>query len=182
MTPAAFLAPAHGRRVLLPARCRRVLAVAFGLAIGFAVAVPPSAAAQATRSLERAAPAPGPLLDINTATAAELAALPGLGPKRAGAIVAARSRRRFDRLTQLLLIRGIGPRVLRQLKGYLVVGPKGVPAPQPSTRAEKHPDASGGLVPTPEGGAAAPPPSAGLSAAGSSGGGSSGGSSGSSGR
>ena len=65
------------------------------------------------------------VLDLNMATAAQLARLPGLGPKRAEAIVAARARRPFSRVTQLLSIRGIGPRIFRQLRGRLTVGPGG---------------------------------------------------------
>ena len=57
-------------------------------------------------------------LDVNTATAEELCRLPGIGPKKAAAIV---KRRPYRRLSQLLEVRGIGKRTLARLKPYLKV-------------------------------------------------------------
>ncbi|HSI03186.1 MAG TPA: helix-hairpin-helix domain-containing protein, partial [Myxococcota bacterium] len=48
------------------------------------------------------------LVDLNTATAAELDGLPGVGRKRADAIIA---KRPFKRVTELLRVRGFGPKL-----------------------------------------------------------------------
>ncbi|HTE04182.1 MAG TPA: ComEA family DNA-binding protein [bacterium] len=65
---------------------------------------------------------PGRVLDINTATAADLEALPGIGPVLAGRIVAYRSRHGpFQRLEELLQVEGIGPRLLQQLRSAVIV-------------------------------------------------------------
>ena len=63
----------------------------------------------------------GLALDANAADAAALQSLPGIGPGRAGAIVAARERARFRRLEDLLTVPGIGPRTLAGLVGSLEV-------------------------------------------------------------
>jgi competence protein ComEA len=67
---------------------------------------------------------------LNTATAIELTRLPGVGPKRAEAIVQLRNRlKRFRRTTDLLRVRGIGVRTLKKMLPHLVLDP---PAPAPS--------------------------------------------------
>jgi competence protein ComEA len=65
----------------------------------------------------RAAPAAaGARVNLNLASAAELRALPGIGAKRAEAIVELRQRLgRFRRPADLLRIKGIGPRTLERL-------------------------------------------------------------------
>ncbi|MDR7465060.1 MAG: helix-hairpin-helix domain-containing protein [Armatimonadota bacterium] len=66
-----------------------------------------------------AAPPPGPL-DPNTASAAELEALPGIGPVLARRIVEhRRAHGRFERLEDLLEVEGIGPRMLERLRPLL---------------------------------------------------------------
>jgi competence protein ComEA len=63
----------------------------------------------------------GPV-DLNTATVAQLDALPGVGPSTAAAIVAARTRRgRFQRVDDLLDVRGIGPAKLDALRDLVTV-------------------------------------------------------------
>src|SRR3989304_3782529 len=65
---------------------------------------------------------PGTALDVNTATAADLDALPGLGPGLAGRIVEhRRTHGRFERLEDLLEVEGVGPRVLERLRPLLRV-------------------------------------------------------------
>jgi competence protein ComEA len=55
-------------------------------------------------------------VNLNLASAAELRVLPGIGAKRAEAIVALRQRLgRFRRPGDLLRIKGIGPRTLERL-------------------------------------------------------------------
>ena len=48
------------------------------------------------------------LLRIEWGSLVELCTLPGIGPKKAEAIIAAREKRRFTRVTQLLRVKGIG--------------------------------------------------------------------------
>jgi competence ComEA-like helix-hairpin-helix protein len=70
--------------------------------------------------------AAGEPLDLNRAEPAQLQELPGIGPKKAEAIVALRQRRPFTRVTQLLEVRGIGPKTLERLRPLLKVEPMGV--------------------------------------------------------
>ena len=66
-----------------------------------------------------ATPAP---LDLNRATAAELEALPGIGERRAQAILDYRTvSGGFDRVEDLLLVEGIGPATLEALRPLVVV-------------------------------------------------------------
>lgn len=79
---------------------------------------------QRTRSATGAATASEPLspspLDLNRASAAELDALPGIGPGLAARIVAKRdSLHGFRSVDDLLEVRGIGPATLRRLKPLL---------------------------------------------------------------
>lgn len=66
---------------------------------------------------------------INTASASELERLPGVGTKRAAAIIKLRIRlKKFRRPTDLLRVRGIGVRTLRKMLPLLVVNPPPPPA------------------------------------------------------
>jgi competence ComEA-like helix-hairpin-helix protein len=77
--------------------------------------------------LVRVAPASSALLPdgrlvLNEASADELDRLPGIGKKRAEDIVALRAKLgRFKKVTDLLRVRGIGPRSLEGLKERLVL-------------------------------------------------------------
>lgn len=62
----------------------------------------------------QAAAAPVP---VNTAGIDALCTLPGIGPARAQAIVAARQRRPFARLADLARVKGLGPRRIQALAG-----------------------------------------------------------------
>ncbi len=55
-------------------------------------------------------------LNINTAQVDELTELPGIGVKRAEAIVAYRTQTPFKSVDELLAIKGIGPDLLETLK------------------------------------------------------------------
>jgi competence protein ComEA len=68
------------------------------------------------------------VLDLNHASAEELTQLPGIGPKRAEAIVARRKQRPFTRVTQLLEVKGIGKRTLERLRPHLRLVPS-LPVP-----------------------------------------------------
>ena len=67
--------------------------------------------------------APAVVLDINQASAADFATLPGIGPKLAGRIVAYREKHGpFRRVEDLLVLRGIGPKKWKAMRPHLRVG------------------------------------------------------------
>ncbi|HJW76728.1 MAG TPA: helix-hairpin-helix domain-containing protein, partial [Thermoleophilia bacterium] len=61
-------------------------------------------------------------IDLNEAPLTQLQELPGIGPKKAEAIVALRQRRPFSRVSQLLEVRGIGKKTLERLKPLVKIG------------------------------------------------------------
>jgi competence protein ComEA len=71
-------------------------------------------------------------IDPNTADALTLTTLPGIGPVRAQAIIAARQRRPFRSVADVERARGVGPRTLERLAPHLAVahtrGDPAVPA------------------------------------------------------
>ena len=63
------------------------------------------------------------VLDVNQASAADFAILPGIGPKLAAQIVAYREKHGpFRRVEDLLVIRGIGPRKWKAIRPHLRLG------------------------------------------------------------
>jgi competence protein ComEA len=60
-------------------------------------------------------------VNVNTATAFELAQLPGIGPRKAQWIVEHRSKRPFRFPEQIVKVRGIGRAMFRRLKPFLAV-------------------------------------------------------------
>jgi competence ComEA-like helix-hairpin-helix protein len=75
-------------------------------------------AAFSGRSIGRPQQAANPLVSLNTASAAELAQLPGIGPARARAILEDRRRRGpYRRLDDLTRVRGIGAGTIARLRG-----------------------------------------------------------------
>lgn len=63
-------------------------------------------------------------IDLNQASAEDLASVPGLSPKLAAAVVADRQRDGpFPDVDALLRVRGIGPARLAKARGALAVGP-----------------------------------------------------------
>ena len=64
------------------------------------------------------------VINIQTASAEELQRLPGIGPSKAEAIIAQRTRTPFRRVEDILRVRGIGRATFRRLRPYLsVAGP-----------------------------------------------------------
>jgi competence protein ComEA len=100
------------------------LALVAGVAALLAVASP---ALAAKRPL-----GPGERIDLNRASVTELMRLPGVGEKRAQAIVALRAKKPFQRPEDVLTVKGIGPAWLAKVKPNLSVGPASpsVPAPK----------------------------------------------------
>lgn len=65
---------------------------------------------------------PATPVDLNTATAAQLQQIPGIGPATANAIVQFRMKSGpFERIEDLLAIRGISSRKLQQIRPYLTL-------------------------------------------------------------
>jgi competence protein ComEA len=61
------------------------------------------------------------VVNINTATAAELALLPGVGPSKAEAIVKYRAASPFKQVDQIMRVKGIGKKSFQSMKPYLTV-------------------------------------------------------------
>lgn len=61
------------------------------------------------------------LVDLNTATEAELVSLPGIGPSKARAIIERRDNRPFRRVAEIMRVRGIGRATFRALRERLTV-------------------------------------------------------------
>jgi competence protein ComEA len=61
-------------------------------------------------------------VDVNTASAAELASLPGIGASKAAAIIAEREKKPFASVDDLERVRGIGARTVDDLRGKVSVG------------------------------------------------------------
>lgn len=68
-------------------------------------------------------------VDVNTASAAELEALPGIGAAKAAAIVEERQVRPFASIEDLDRVRGIGPALVAELRPHVTVSP--APASKP---------------------------------------------------
>ena len=63
------------------------------------------------------------LININTASASELQALPGIGPKKAGAIVSYRTANgAFGHVDDLVRVKGIGPKTLAKIRPLVTCG------------------------------------------------------------
>jgi len=63
------------------------------------------------------------LLNVNTADTVALQALPGIGPKKAEAIILYRaSNGPFRQVDDLILVKGIGPKTLEKLRPLVTVG------------------------------------------------------------
>jgi len=88
--------------------------------VALLVLLAPAALASPTASEADASP-PGQPVDLNRAGVDELCTLPGIGRKKAEAIIALRERRPFTRVTQLLQIKGIGHKTLLKLKPRVTV-------------------------------------------------------------
>ena len=76
-------------------------------------------------------------LPLASATARQLAGIPGLGPVRSGAIVAERDRAAFASLADLARTRGIGPATVERLRRYLYAGSSDPACPDPDRRGAR---------------------------------------------
>jgi competence protein ComEA len=91
---------------------------------GLALASPALAAFAAKKGL-----GPNDRIDLNRASTAELMRLPGVGQKKAQAIVALRTRQPFRKPEDVVAVKGLGPAWFAKVKAHLVVGPPLAAAP-----------------------------------------------------
>ena len=95
----------------LPARGRGTRTFALALALALATLVAVDALAEGRG-----------VVNINTANAAELALLPGIGESKASAIVSTRKARGgFQSVDDLLAVKGIGEAALEKIRGHVVL-------------------------------------------------------------
>jgi competence ComEA-like helix-hairpin-helix protein len=65
-------------------------------------------------------------INLNTASAEDLAELPGIGPKHAEAIIAGRPYKTVD---DVVHVKGIGPKTLEKIRDKVTVGEQPATAP-----------------------------------------------------
>jgi len=88
------------------------------------------------------APAERGVVNINTAGAADLARLPGVGPSLAQRIVEHREKNgAFKAIDDLMLVRGIGEKSFERIRPYLTTSgattlSADVPSPRPARKAQ----------------------------------------------
>jgi len=66
--------------------------------------------------------APDGKVNLNTASSAELATLPGIGPSKAQAIVEHRAKEPFSSLDDLRKVKGIGDKLYDSIRDRITVG------------------------------------------------------------
>ncbi|WP_448515408.1 DUF655 domain-containing protein [Parathermosynechococcus lividus] len=71
-----------------------------------------------TRSPSRTTGSSTPKINLNTATAAELQTLPGIGPKLAAEILKARQKKPFTSWAEVDAVPGIGPKLIERLREH----------------------------------------------------------------
>ena len=76
----------------------------------------------AQRATKPAPPASTEVINLNTATAAQIATLPGIGPKTADLIVQYRQKNgAFKKIEEVMNVRGVGEKSFLKLKSRLTV-------------------------------------------------------------
>ena len=103
--------------------------------ISKAVAVALALLAASPALAAKKALAPNERIDLNRATVSELMRLPGVGEKRAQAIVAHRAKQPFRKPDDVIAVKGLGPAWFAKVKGNLVAG--GAPAATPAPAAKR---------------------------------------------
>jgi len=79
-----------------------------------------------------------PRINVNTAPSSELVVLPGIGPKKAEAIVLYREANGpFATVDDLIQVKGIGPKTLEKLRPLVTVGKQPKKQTPPKKRARK---------------------------------------------
>jgi competence protein ComEA len=91
--------------------------------VALALLVPSAAAQESDRSSSMKAPASAPM-NLNTATAAQLESLPGIGARTAALIVEYRQKNgAFKKIEDLMNVRGVGEKSFLRLKPLITVTP-----------------------------------------------------------
>ena len=91
---------------------------------------PPAAAAQSAKSSRASKSASTQIVNVNTASAADFEALPGVGPKLAARIIEYRQKNGpFKKVEDLMNVRGLGEKNFLKLKAQLTLG-----GPKPADR------------------------------------------------
>ena len=86
------------------------------------VSTPLSAAASQRNAGARAKPAAAGIVNINTAAATDLQALPGIGAKTAERIIEYRQKNGpFKKIEELMNVRGVGEKNFLKLRGQVTV-------------------------------------------------------------
>lgn len=124
-------------------RCAAVRACISLVVVGLAMSSVPARAKEddpasdvAVSEVQGAAATTAKLVDLNTATLAELDGLPGVGRKRAEAIMA---KRPYRRATELLRIKGFGPKMFAKVRPFVTVSPAAPVASSPPAAATERP-------------------------------------------
>jgi competence protein ComEA len=85
-------------------------------------------------------PAPKEPIDVNTADAAQLMRIPGIGPVLSQRIIAERERSAFQTVAELRRVKGIGPKTLDKIAPFIIISPRPDPGASPdaaiATRVE----------------------------------------------
>jgi competence protein ComEA len=101
-------------RIVLSLVAATALVAATGATLAAQAKTPPAAAAK---------PASTAIVNINTASATEIATLPGVGAKMAARIIEYRQKNGpFKKVEELMNVRGIGEKNFLKLKPQLAVG------------------------------------------------------------
>lgn len=97
------------------------------LALLLALSLPAGDRLPSHAAVQEARPAtPSQVVNVNTATAAQFEALPGIGPSMAQRIVSHREKNGpFKKLEDLMNIQGIGEKSFLKLRPYLTIGGQG---------------------------------------------------------
>ena len=97
--------------------------VAGALALAIVTLLPASSLAQQNGS-SQSAPAPASPVNLNTATAADLEKLPGIGPATAARIIEYRQKNgSFKKAEELMNVQGVGEKTFLKLKSLVTVAP-----------------------------------------------------------
>lgn len=105
---------AHAHPFIRLGRALAILGALLTLGAFSAAQAAPSSKTDASTSVQG-------VVNLNTATEAELTYLPRIGPAKASRIVAYRTKRPFKRVVHLARVRGIGLKTVRLLKPYLTL-------------------------------------------------------------
>jgi competence protein ComEA len=101
--------------------CMRVVSLAVALVFA-ALCAPVAAQDKADKPAKKEAAAPAATVNLNTASAAQIESLPGVGPKVAERIIEYRQKNGgFKKIEELMNVKGIGEKSFLKLKPYITV-------------------------------------------------------------